>query len=380
MNQKTFCVSPWTSLHYQFGESLNPCCVMVNRMPITDINQYINSEWLDNIKTSLLSGVQIPECQRCWDQESLNYTSKRLRDNKTYGKIFQLKFQKDLMKRDAAFTEYYVRLGNHCNIRCTTCNDSLSSGWISENKKFNLPYRPLQLIKSDDPIWNHLKLNSKHIGAIEFIGGEPFMMLEKEQVDLLKYLVETGDSKHIRIKYNTNGTRIPKEQLEFWPKFKAVEINVSMDGIEDQFEYLRFPANWVEFNQNIIFYKNLQNSSVPNLELSIITTLSIFTLPYVNSIIEFCNSINIKLFLNMLHSPDLYSFTAAPDGLKNWIIDRIKNINNSTIQNLVSTMHSCKGSTDLIKFKKTIDDLDFKRNTSFSNTFKELDECIQSLI
>ena len=257
MNSKTFCVNPWLTLHANYTKGYSPCCRFKNNIDAKTILEYVNSEQLTKIKQDLLSGNQILECSDCWRQEKWGYESKRQRDNRTYNIVFQALY-KDLQTPQNRFFEYYVRLGNHCNLRCTTCNDDLSSGWISENKKFNIATKPVEILNNDHEVWQHMRDHAATIGAIEFVGGEPFMMSQDAQRDLFAFFVESGHAGHIRIKYNTNGTRLPKEQLPYWPHFKAIEINVSVDGLGQKFEYLRYPAIWSEVEQNIQFYKNLQ--------------------------------------------------------------------------------------------------------------------------
>jgi hypothetical protein len=151
-------------------------------------------------------------------------------------------------------------------------------------------------------------------------------------------LIDNNHAQHIRIKYNTNGTRLPTEQLLFWSKFKAVELNISVDGIGKQFEYLRFPAKWDELNSNVRFYQNLRNN-VPNLELTIITTVSILNIGYIEEILDYCQSHDLKLFLNMLDRPavlNLYNFDV---NVKSWILSRIHHIDHPVIKNIVEIFH-----------------------------------------
>jgi organic radical activating enzyme len=370
MNPDTFCVNPWITLHAKFNEGMNPCCLFKNVFKYNTVDEYVNSEELKSIKESLVAGEKIPECVVCWNHEQRGHVSKRQRDNKTYDKIFKL-LNRDLTKPANKFVEYYIRLGNYCNLRCTSCNDQYSTGWASENKKFNLLSSPAVLLSEDSDVWQNLKDHASTVGAIEFIGGEPFMMCLDQQTDLLKWLVDNNHAQHIRIKYNTNGTRLPTEQLLFWSKFKAVELNISVDGIGKQFEYLRFPAKWDELNSNVRFYQNLRNN-VPNLELTIITTVSILNIGYIEEILDYCQSHDLKLFLNMLDRPavlNLYNFDV---NIKSWIASRIQHIDHPVIKNIVENLNqqvSTGNGRSLLNF---LEPLDQRRNLDMSDTFPEL--------
>lgn len=377
MTSDTFCVNPWITLHAKFTDGYNPCCRFQGVISSEDISQYVQSQALIDIKQKLSSGKQIPQCRDCWDQEARGYESKRQRDNRTYKLVFQALYKDPQVPQDQ-FVEYYVRLGNHCNLRCTTCNDTLSSGWISENKKFNIPTKSVDMLDASHEVWSHIRTHANTVGAIEFIGGEPFMMCQDLQKDLFKFLVDTGHASHIRIKYNTNGTRLPVEQLEYWHQFKAVEINISADGLDDQFEYLRYPAEWAQVQSNIEFYKNLQLTTIPRLELTIIHTVSIMNIGYVDRMLEYCNKHDLKLFINMLEDPKVLSIFAAAPAIKDWIRQRIKHIDHPVIINMVKHLDQGNNKVTAQDILDFIAPLDRRRSLDIAKTFPELVECLRS--
>ena len=374
-DSKTFCVNPWLGLHYKMGESMSPCCMFNYDIKSNSIDSYLDSDLLSNTKQQLLQGERPIGCHKCFRQEDLGHVSKRQRDNEIYALLWALKFKNDTYKKDDNFGEYYVRLGNHCNIRCTTCSDQFSSGWISENKKFGDKYGPVIQIEATDPIWQHMKDHARHIHTIEFIGGEPFMMHTDKQAELFKYFVETGDAKHIVIKYNTNGTRVPTEQTKYWKYFKFVEINMSMDGVEDKFEYLRYPASWETFTNTLSFYQQLDAT----VKLAFVHTMSVFNIGYIEETLEFSKKVNVPLFLNLLSQPIEYSIFYSPNNVKEWIYDRIKHIEVPEIKNIASRLlEKHNYTTTSEKFYEKINELDKRRETNFSLTFRELAECMTS--
>jgi sulfatase maturation enzyme AslB (radical SAM superfamily) len=378
MMSKTFCVNPWLTLHTKFTRGYSPCCRFNGTVVSDSIQQYVQSDQLIKIKQDLLNGRAIPECSDCWKQEAWGYASKRQRDNQTYKQVFQALY-KDLQTPAEKFVEYYVRLGNHCNLRCTSCDDNLSSGWISENKKFNIATKSVEILDDQHEVWGHMRDHAATIGTIEFVGGEPFMMCQDAQRDLFKFLVDTGHASHIRIKYNTNGTRLPTEQLEYWNQFKAVEINVSADGIGKRFEYLRYPAVWDEVEQNIEFYKNLQLTSVPRLELTIMHTISIVNIGYVKEMLDYCNQRNLKIFINILEHPEVLNMFAVSANIKHWILGRIQDVDHPVIANMSKNLQQGANTvteSDILNF---LAPLDQRRNLNAETTFPELIACLKSV-
>jgi molybdenum cofactor biosynthesis enzyme MoaA len=370
-NSETFCVNPWITLHATVHGGYNPCCVFDGKINSKEITQYVNSAELTKIKQDLLAGIRVPGCDKCWKNEDRQHVSKRQRDNQTYGRVFQALY-KDLSTPKDQFIEYYIRLGNHCNLRCTSCNDKASSGWISENKKFNISTGEVELLSDTHEIWQHMRDHAGTIGAIEFIGGEPFMMSTEAQVDLFKYLINHNHARHIRIKYNTNGTRMPTEQLDYWKHFKAIEINVSVDGVGRRFEYLRYPGQWSQVNDNINFYKNLQLTTIPKLELTVVHTLSVLNIGYVNDILDYCQDQKLNLFLNLVNDPKVLNLFAAVPEIKSWITEQIKTVEHPVISGIVKNLDqgtNCVTAQEILNF---LNPLDQRRNTNAEEVFPEL--------
>ena len=40
---------------------------------------------------------------------------------------------------------------------------------------------------------------------------------------------------------------MPDRLLNIWPKFRGTGIGFSIDGLENRFEYLRYPGKWKTF-------------------------------------------------------------------------------------------------------------------------------------
>jgi hypothetical protein len=55
--------------------------------------------------------------------------------------------------------------------------------------------------------------------------------------------------------------KVIKNIIELWKKCKSVQINVSVDGIDEHFNYLRWPLQWSQVRDNIRFIldQQLQN-------------------------------------------------------------------------------------------------------------------------
>ena len=88
--------------------------------------------------------------------------------------------------------------------------------------------------------WENLKSFLPHVKEIILAGGEPFLI--KEQFDFVKACCESGEAHHIRLRYHTNGTVFPKEMIPYWEQFEWVHFMVSLDGIGEAANYVRYPT------------------------------------------------------------------------------------------------------------------------------------------
>jgi pyruvate-formate lyase-activating enzyme len=337
---KTWCVNPFLQAHQLMNGNLTPCCLYRTNTMGKDIDEYINSQELKNLKQNLVSGIQDAGCQICWKEEKSGLISKRQQDNKTYSQRFQLIYnKKELLEPNPELAEYYIRLGNNCNLRCVTCNDRLSTGWGSENKKYGLPYAKKNNIKKSDPIWSHMIGNVRFIKLIEFIGGEPLMIDINSQVEFLKKVIETGHSKNIKLRYHTNGTKFNNDIAELWQYFNEVTIWISIDGVERSFEYIRYPAKWAVLNSNLEKFFAL-SSQCSNIKIKTNCTVSVLNVFNLSEILNWFNNVGLEYHLNFVHFPQEYSLSCQEPMVKEKITQYLQGINANdanTILKIVNT-------------------------------------------
>ena len=94
------------------------------------------------------------------------------------------------------------------------------------------------------------------IEEIYWVGGEPLMW--ERHWTIMQQLVDTGQSKDVVVRYNTNLSRTKYKNYDLYDmldNFKNVNICASIDAIEDIGEYIRTGLSWPEFLQN--FYDGM---------------------------------------------------------------------------------------------------------------------------
>ena len=166
----TFCYTPWVGLSISLTGTISSCCKLNNtkfNIHTHSITDYLNSEYLRNIKQQFIAGHKPNACLRCWKDEEQNIKSKRIIDYERYHKeynSYDLKSNKCL--------NITLSVNNTCNLKCRICNTTSSTKWIKE-KYF---YTGIKEKKLDNFLNSNLADKIKpileHIIHLDLIGGE----------------------------------------------------------------------------------------------------------------------------------------------------------------------------------------------------------------
>jgi MoaA/NifB/PqqE/SkfB family radical SAM enzyme len=296
-----------------------PCCKYVNPVA-TNLKDYQNSQTLIDLKESFLKGEKPLECRRCWHDEEVGHTSKRLQDWKY---IFN-EVVPDLTKTRILMFPF----GNSCNLACRTCDSHSSSTWIKESKKLQAHIPDIKIYKhhrfyKDKELIDQIKELSSNVTDIYFPGGEPFITGIDEHLDFLDHLI-TQNSKNITLHYITNATVFPSDQFwQRWNKFNAIKIQLSIDGLGKHFEYNRWPASWDQVQGNIKSYQS-KKAVTSNLVLTVSHVVSVFTIYYFPEFFKWClqNKFNHP-YVSILYNPIMYDIRVLPASVKTAIRNKL---------------------------------------------------------
>ena len=248
------CAAPWTQLNTKATGHFRLCC-RVNKkyqfIPDGDghlyhadthsVQEWLDSDFLKDIKKRMLNGEDLPECSRCHRAEDLGGTSHRILSKNRWEATFPGEdFTKSKFPMDVE-----ARLGNLCNLKCVMCGPSASSQHQKERLELrNKGIVDRQLAILENTQWNTQNLVdgiveiSEHIRILRLYGGEPTVMPEVH--DMLEQLDQNKTANNIHLKFNTNLTNINERFLALMCQFKNVSIHVSVDGYGTVQEYIDF--------------------------------------------------------------------------------------------------------------------------------------------
>lgn len=371
---KTFCYAPFTNLEILPGGSILPCCKFVDRYYDTQYNfathsaeEYLKSEKLAVVKQELLDGKWPLGCERCRIDEEHNIRSRRQLDYDRWQHHYDAYdiASEELITLSLAITAT-------CNLKCIICRPTASSAWKKEYKdlygtQFPIIEEPRKKLISK---FTDFAPNLVHL-AIH--GGEPLLSNKKEHGDLLDFYIESGQSKNISIHYTTNGTIWPQEEwLERWRHFEEIDFQISIDGIGDRFEYLRYPAKWDGIVNNVKGFIAHEKANA-NFRLSVAHTVSGFNVYYIDEFVTWCNDIGLpKPWLSKLHNPNHLRPTVWPNTAKQCIIEKLLTSQWPEVRNWANLMAGNDDSDQFEEFKNYMIRHDKYRKISYQQLFPEL--------
>ena len=174
-----------------------------------------------------------------------------------------------------------VCFDNICNLKCVTCGPIHSSQLINEWDELKLygngpDKKYYTRISKQAPekiefIQDVLKNSEFDILRLEIFGGEP--LINPNVFKFIDWVTTQPFAQNTLLSITTNGTTYSEKISEYASKFKYVGLQLSIDGIEDTFEYLRYGTNYQETTKIIQSYYNLLDKH-PNLTVGMNYTLS----------------------------------------------------------------------------------------------------------
>ena len=359
------CYHPWVGLDISPQGEFKPCCKYKDVLG-SSFEEYESSPALAQLQKDFQNGVRNEGCYRCWKDEDANLPSKRTLDNKYV-------FDNQPPSLDS-IKVLGLAFGNTCNLACRTCSSYASSKWAQESIKLQGNFPDIQIFDhnqfyKDREFQETLKSKLKGVRHIEFAGGEPFYAKASAHMDLLVYLISECDASQISLHYITNGSVMPDNKIlqHMWPRFKKVDIQVSIDGIKDQFEYTRWPARWSSLLLILGKLEDYRKQS-HNVQLSISHTVSIFTVWDLPETLKwFKTNLLPEPYLGLVSKPEHFSITVFPESSKKEIDAKLSAHPN--LAPIVKAMWAKDDSHLLDLTAKYVKINDTQRKQSFVETF-----------
>jgi organic radical activating enzyme len=420
LNSKpNFCIQPFIHLASWNDGAVPLCCIaspehglnLNNQTPV----EIWNSEQFKSARLKFIAGEKPPQCSSCWKEEASGIKSHRIIENYMWEKKLGSEFLENLIAQthpdgtvDHNPITLDLRLSNLCNLQCVMCRPRDSSKWLADSKKLSAILES-PAAKSD---WQHKSVSIQNtsvfdwfeqlktqaaldefIGDIRHIifgGGEPLLIKDHDR--FIRRLVETGNSKHISLRYHTNGTQLNEEILELWSHFEQVELLISLDDWGIRNEYVRYPAKWDVIKKNLDRLDQTPDNIVVNI-LASVHAMNVYTLPdfalevFNSNWKKICTRNGKMINVGTVHWPKYMSTKVLPQDIKTKIKDHWNSFEvlaqhkhwRDRIMPQLEFMLSGNESHLFKDLMDYIDKLDTIRPIKFSNVYSEYYNLLKSV-
>jgi len=298
------------------------------------------------------------------------------------------------MFRDPGELVITASFDNICNLKCVTCTPNNSTQILAERFKFDekvdaeytrkyiTEVVAKQAPKKIDFIKTTLANASFNILRFDILGGEP--LINPAIYEFIDWLAEQPYAHKTTVAITTNGTTYTDKLTKYLARFNRVGVQLSIDGVGEEFEYLRYGASFKKLEEVSNSFYALK-SQYSNFGMG-----THYTLSWMNCL-RFAEYFNwsqtnypdIEIYVSKLQSPDHYSIELLSLEMRTKIYNEtMRKIQTPVNANYEKTLFLYKEhmlSTAYDEFKPdllrhgmgTLNVVDSRRNTDHKNIIKD---------
>lgn len=302
-----------------------PCCAFqeewdspekIHWVESTTFEEYRNSEYYTGIKKEMETGWH-RGCHKCQDEESRSQASMRER----YSRL--------MPKAEARKVEFIeISLSAECNIACRMCYPGASTTWqklVSNNPQLT-SFRDNTDRKYSANIHNMFdSVDLSNLVNIKLLGGEPF--ITPQTTELFEYFDSRSDLnlQNVTLQFNTNATFFPEKLAHLLSKFGRFSVSISIDGYEDNNDYVRSGSKWTEVMEVTRRWIDLRNKPDVRAAIRFTTCISAYNVHEIHKIGYLAEELGIKFGQAFITGPRELRIEALPNEYIEYLIDIYEN-------------------------------------------------------
>lgn len=374
-NKDIFCNVPWTNLHIYWDGSYGVCCSesgkpyavnLEKKYNIADMSipEWFTSEPMKNIRLKMFGDDRVNICNKCYVEESINYESRRVKENfksvifteKSFSKSYEqsptydiFEFSKQDGSVDILPIDWHIDLGNECNLACKMCNPAASSKIAAQYRRWNLIESNQSIFTNwtnNDTTWQRFLdgiIQTPNLNRIHFMGGEP--LLNKRFEGLLDFLLL--NKKDISLSFVTNGTIYKQSIIDRLLQFKSCDIEISIENFDKTNDYIRQGCNIGQMTENI---KMINDQTNDNFKLVLRSAPQLLSVNSYYNLIEWCLENRVAVQGVPLQNPPHLKINVLPWHIRQKIIAKYQNIKNnleSLVNKKINTLSTGRNTSNL---------------------------------
>ena len=375
IQNKSICALPWTGFQLEPRGTVKNCVISteyIGDINTTSIKDIIGGSANIKRKEDMLADRKPRNCEGCYLQEKgrsdLGSISSRLYYLKEVGGKTDLRI---FDRKENFFLKHVdLRWTNSCNQACVYCSPDLSSKWAQE---LNVKIKSKK--ESREDVKNYIFENIGSLQNVYLAGGEPMLM--KENIEFLKLLKEKNPNCSIRV--NTNLSTTQTGIFDLLCEFKNIHWTVSVEAIENEYEYIRYHGSWNDFQKNLQTINKLDHKISFNMLHFILNHASLFAcVDYLRDKGFHDNS----FIIGPLYTPRNMNILNLPGVMLDKVVERInKRLDDKPNGYLKNSYENLLAYYSNTPWKKNIQDFlveteirDKRRGTDCRTTFPKLFE------
>ena len=371
---KNFCAIPWTGFEVEPDGIVKNCVISKEKIgklsetPIREIvknNAHFRKQMLDGKFPTSCNGCYLQEKHRGRDFESV---SSRL----YYAKELGPHLKKNLLDSEHNFDLNHVdvRWSNKCNQACVYCSPQYSSKWEME-----LTGKVSTTMANKQDLKDYIFSNVKNLRNVYLAGGEPMLM--KENKEFLKLLKKENPNVNLRV--NTNLSKTGTGVFDLLCEFKNVHWTVSLESIEEEYNYIRYHGDWNYMLNNLKIIQKLPHKISFNMLYFILNYKSILgTIDYFQKQGFHNNSFVLGPLFEPLTLVALNLPTGIMDECKKMFRNAIDKkpgfLLQNSLENVLSYLTDTQFHANINATKQTLKVMDLRRNIDSRKVFPKLYE------
>ena len=370
LTNPAFCPIPWTGLMYNFDGMVKNCIRSDFAQPIGNLqNKPIESILLGEENVSrqekIINKLPVPSCHTCKDLERGKKGFDIISDRMFYIRELKKVDPATYTKSNFDLKTIDVRWSNLCNQSCVYCGPQFSSQWAAELNQFAKTPTPEQQAAFKKYIFD----NAPNLVHVYMAGGEPLLM--KENMELLDRL-----NPEVNLRINTNLSKIDTKIFNRVCEFKNVHWTVSVESMEDEYNYIRYGGSWDDFLTNLDIIRKLDHKISFNMLYFLLNYKSIFEcVDFLKNMGFHNNSFIIgalltPTYLNIRHLPEI-----VLQSVKQILLNRINEKPGYLLEDSYTNMLAYIQTEHNKNLKNSFEQLailDKRRNLDSSKIFTEL--------
>ena len=370
---KSFCVLPWTGFELEPNGDVKNCIIskeVLGNINDTDIKDIMSNAKNRKLKEDMGYDNSPHNCSGCYLQEANRKDPNSISSRRYYNR----EIGREFLNIDKEFSLHHVdlRWTNQCNQACVYCSPLYSSKWATELGE-TIKSKKEARYKVKEYVFD----NVKQLRNVYLAGGEPMLMNENKE--FLKLLLKENPDVTIRVNTNLSSTGTGVFQLLC--EFKNVHWTISVESIEEEYEYIRYHGSWNDFLRNLKYIQTLNHKISFNMLYFILNYKSIFNCV---DLLRKAGFHENSFIIGPITKPNYLNILNLPKPMLDEIKQRLEiEIQKSTgylknsYENILNYINNTKFKNNITGFYKQTHERDIRRGVDatkvFPKLFKELD-------